>query len=507
MGGEHSSNLQINPGLRDINLYGRNALFNFDLRKFENYSCYTICDMKKFFLAGGLCLSVVLIALPIITGCTKSSDGHGGSDSFESDAINVGANNYVHKIMKSTYYWCDGVRDDIDKSTTTVKNYFYLQLVPEDRWSWMTDAATYYSSETGVSTSYGMSYGQPLKGYEDYGVYVTMVYKDSPFAKAGITRGWRINRINGSPVMDLIIAGTFYSELDKNNNEFTFTDLNGNTKVLSIGKSTFTANCVLKSEVYTSADYPALPAGAKVGYLVYRSFNKSLKNELIEAVGKMKGEGITDMVLDLRLNGGGDVGVCTELASLLAPESADGKVFIKIKHNAKNSGSDFDYKIKRTANSLNLRRLFVIGGRGTASASESVINCLKPYMQVEFVGDTTYGKPNGMYLYTYMKKGSKTEGWAFYPTCFYCVNSNGEGNYDDGIVPVKLVYDDLYHDWGTEETALKACLDYISTGSYPSITYSPKLRTKSQNVVKVRTERDASHYGQAIVRAEHIEEY
>ncbi len=446
--------------------------------------------------------AAALLAVSVFSSCTKTSAEHGGGDSFGSGAINAGASNYVRKFMKTKYYWCDRVPDNIDASTTPVKDYFYRHLVQEDRWSWMTDAASYYSAETGVNTSYGMSYGQPLKGFADYGVYVTMVYDGSPFAKAGVTRGWRIDRIGGSEVMDLIVAGKFYSELGKESNTFAFTDTKGNKKECAIAKSTFTASSVLKSGVYTSAEYPALPAGAKVGYIVYRSFVKSMKSELSEAFAKMKREGVTDMVLDLRLNGGGDVGVCTELGSYLAPESADGKTFVRIRHNAGNAGSDHDYKIKRNSNSLNLRRLFVIGGRATASASELIINCLRPYMEVKFVGDTTYGKPNGMYVYTYMKKGSKTEGWAFYPICFYCVNSNGDGNYENGILPDKLIYDDMYHDWGTEERTFRACLDYIATGSYPPAACTADFRVRSSAGVRLGTDTDSPHYGLATIDAE-----
>lgn len=469
-------------------------MFNFVSEKMKTAMCTFKRNNKLTFL-------LVALAAITVVGCTKEKGGGEEDDKLKEYGIDPDANTYIRTVMTGPYFWADRTPASLDVRGFKIKDYFYRHLVPEDRWSWMAEGAEYSSIETGVNTSYGISYAQPIKGYGDYGVYISMVNKDGPFAKAGVTRGWRIDRINGSKVMDLIIGKKFEEEINKDRNTFTFTDTEGAIKEMEIAKSTFTANCVLASEVYTSDNYPALPKGAKVGYIVYRIFNKALQEELTTSLGKMKEAGVTDLVLDLRINGGGDLDVCTELGGALAPASADGKSFLKIKHNEKYAKQDKVYSIKRSSASLNLKRLFVIGGKSTASASEIIINCLSPYMDVQFVGDTTHGKPNGMYVFTYKSLKSKNDyDWAFLPICFYCVNSNGEGNYDNGIIPDKLIYDDLYHDWGPGEATLKACLDYIATGSYPEVTYIKKNREPAASGPVLKTESDSPHYGLAYIK-------
>lgn len=444
---------------------------------------------------------IVALTAAAVTGCTKEKGGSEKDDYLREDGIYPEVNAYIRKIMTGPYFWADKTPSDLNVRGFKVTEFFYRHLVPEDKWSWMAKGSEYSSLETGVNTSYGVSYAQPIKGYGDYGVYVSMVSKDGPFAKAGVTRGWRIDKINGIKVMDLIIDRKFEEEINKERNTFTFTDTEGTGRSMEIAKSTFTANSVIASGIYTKNDYPALNEGAKVGYIVYRVFNKALQGELTATLGKMKEAGVTDLVLDLRLNGGGDLGVCTELAGALAPASADGKAFLKLKHNDKNAKSDKTYDIRRSTSSLDLKRLFVIGGRGTASASETIINCLSPYMDVQFVGDTTHGKPNGMYVYTYKSYNSKNDyDWAFLPICFYCINCEGGGYYDNGIIPDKLVYDDLYHDWGKNEATLKACLDYIATGSYPEVTYVKKNRTSDITWPVLKMESDSPHYGLAYIK-------
>jgi carboxyl-terminal processing protease len=109
---------------------------------------------------------------------------------------------------------------------------------------------------------------------------------------------------------------------------------------------------------------------------------------------------------------------------------------------------------------LNLSRVFVIVTGGSASASELLINNLKPYMDVKLVGDTTYGKPVGFFpipIYDY----------AIYPISFKTVNSVGTADYYTGFVPDKLTPDGVDKDWGDVlEPSLASALKYITTGSF-----------------------------------------
>ena len=423
--------------------------------------------MNKIFNRATIALSVTAIALYMMcTSCILAFWDKDHDDKTDSDSTEV--KTFVDQMMKQFYYWADQMPTSVVKKGRSVEEYFNAYLVKKDRWSWMMNGDSYNSMETGVSTSYGFHIAQPIEHFKDYDVYITYVDKNSPLAKNGITRGCQLTHINGTDVSTLIKNNQFYPEIEKMSNKFTFKKPGGEVVDLNLSQTSFKSNSVTFTKTFTSAQMPSLKSSDKVGYILYTTFNSNMKNEVTSALQQMKSEGITDLILDLRYNGGGDLDVCSDIASLLAPAAADGKVFITLSHNLANKKEDTDYKIKRTGNSLNLERLFVITGSGTASASESIINGLSPYMDVQTVGNTTYGKPNGMYVFLWPQKVSeKNAEYAFLPICFYCMNSEGKADYDNGISPKQKRYDDLYHDFSEKEDLIKACLTYIGTGSYP----------------------------------------
>jgi C-terminal processing protease CtpA/Prc len=113
------------------------------------------------------------------------------------------------------------------------------------------------------------------------------------------------------------------------------------------------------------------------------------------------------------------------------------------------------------AGNLNLSRVFFIVSGSTASASELLINNLKPYMDVKIIGDTTYGKPVGFFPIEIASK------YAIYPISFRTINSAGNADYYNGFAPDNLAPDGVNKDWGdVTEPSLAAVLNYINTGSF-----------------------------------------
>ncbi len=148
---------------------------------------------------------------------------------------------------------------------------------------------------------------------------------------------------------------------------------------------------------------------------------------------------VKELILDLRYNGGGDAAATQLLSNYIAPASANGKIVARRKHNDKLSAYDSDVNtmtvVQRVSNSLDLNRLIILTSGGTASASEIIVNGFKPLMNVLQVGRTTYGKPNGMYVWFYPENEELYPDYVFLPIAFYSVNSLGEGDYENGIVP------------------------------------------------------------------------
>ena len=200
--------------------------------------------------------------------------------------------------------------------------------------------------------------------------------------------------------------------------------------------------------------------GRKVGYLFFRNFVRPSTAALNDAFAALKTAGATELVLDLRYNGGGLVDVAVHLASLIGGARTNGQVMLNYVHNDK-IGPQLN-KTTRFTNpeqALNLQRLVVITTRGSASASELVINSLRPYMPVTIIGDTTYGKPVGQYGLRFCDK-------VLEPVAFSIKNANHEGDFFDGIAVDCAAGDDNTHQLGDPaEASFAEALTFIRTGA------------------------------------------
>jgi hypothetical protein len=209
----------------------------------------------------------------------------------------------------------------------------------------------------------------------------------------------------------------------------------------------------------------------KVGYLDYTQFVTYSENDLAAAVTSFANQGATELVLDLRYNGGGDVATARDLASMIAGARVAGQVFAGLRFNDKNQAKNQNILFTAPAGATpNLSRVVIIASSGTASASELVINGLKPFMNVVLIGDTTYGKPYGFEPFEYC-------GTVYNAVNFESVNALGAGGYTSGIPPTCPANDDLDHQLGDpNEGELAAALSYISTGQCPPVSQvSPQI--------------------------------
>lgn len=439
-----------------------------------------------------------MIASCLLSGCKKESK-KGGEDSTSAIL------QFEKNMMEQYYYWASTMRVPSTTNGYDPESYFDAMLVEKDVWSWMCEGEEFAEMETGISTSYGLHLGQPIEYYDDYSIYVQYVSKDSPVGKAGIKRGYQLIKINNIDVNQLLKDDKFYYELEKFSNTFTFKDLTGTEKDYNLTQSQYKEKSVVATAVYNNENFPLLPNGKKVGYINYITFNDNLKEDIITTLSSFKEQNINELILDLRYNNGGDLDLCQEIASLLAPQSADGKTFIQITHNNKISSKDFKFNFQRKSSSLDLDRLIVITGKYTASASESIINGLSTHMDVITIGETTYGKPNGMYVFVYPQNANVLEEvkWAFLPICFYCMNSEGNADFEDGISPIYHRFDDLYHDFGTDEDLIKSALNYIATGN---VGVLPEKRDKTSNIgltttnKVIKTRKDTFNYGLGYIK-------
>jgi hypothetical protein len=196
---------------------------------------------------------------------------------------------------------------------------------------------------------------------------------------------------------------------------------------------------------------------------VFNEFITPSSQELADAFAFFKAQNVKDLILDLRYNGGGILDVAAELASYITGKTST-ETFIKFSYNDKKASNDTIYKFRNVASPLNLTRLVVITTRETASASEEVINGVKPFLPVTTIGDTTDGKPTGMNIW--QTTDSK---YVFAPVTFEAVNSAGQGGYYNGFAPAKLVSDDFTRDFSDKgELCYKEAIYFLTNGTVSS---------------------------------------
>jgi len=285
---------------------------------------------------------------------------------------------------------------------------------------------------------------------------VRLVEPASPAGLAGVHRGWRITAIDGNTNMvtsnsDFITSSLYESA----SASVTFLKPDGNTVKLTLNRTHYKEKPVYLDTVYNINN-------KKIGYLVFNSFLGTVDeiySDFQRVFSRFASAGISDLVVDLRYNGGGYVSVQEKLADYLVSSSANGSIMMKQVYNAANSSNNETTKFTKEG-SLNLSRIYFIVGKATASASELLINNLKPYMDVKLVGGTTYGKPVGFFP---IPVGE----WYIFPVSFRTTNKNGEGNYFNGMTVNSQVADGLDKDWGDlTETSLASAIKNITTGAF-----------------------------------------
>lgn len=315
---------------------------------------------------------------------------------------------FVYDGMSNFYLWANEVKDKKPtKADYNPVKYFYSILNSTDTqrgWSWITDDVTsLLSGFEGESTgAFGFS---PLPLWYDSKRtrlvgFVRYVYPNTPASKANLLRGEVIDKINGQNIT-LDNYGLLYGA----NTPTTFTVLDQdfkNPREVTITPANINTDPVFYSDIYEID-------GHKMGYLFYTNFISRYNGSLHRAFSDFKTAGISDLVLDLRYNPGGGIDAAVYLASLIAPESVvknKGEFSIMTYNTYINTAfdeqgigrksylgnyNDKEYPNPLTAN-LNLNKVYIITTASSASASELLTFCLKPYMTVEQIGEKTSGK-------------------------------------------------------------------------------------------------------------------
>ena len=378
-------------------------------------------------------------------------------------------NDFIWKAMNFWYYWQSDVPDLADNRFSSDAEYthflnsqqpnelFYNLLFDygnTDRFSWIVnDYHDLDNSFAGIKKSFGMDYGLVYLNQNSNQIfgYVQYVLPNSPASTAGLQRGDIFTKINGTQLND-----SNYAEL-----------LSGNSVNFGLGYiqngQLFNSNeeiSVTKAEVQENPVYLATVIQQdthKIGYLMYNAFQANYNDELNDAIGQLQSQGITDLVIDLRYNGGGNVQTASYFGSMITGQF-NGQDFTRLTFNPKRVSNNSTYKFENqgktyndnletngsfSLNHLHLNQVYFLTTQGTASASEMLISCLRPYVGVTVIGTKTYGKTVGsITLYDspedyFMSDAhiNPSHTWAMQPIVFEYRNSQNQSSPTMGILP------------------------------------------------------------------------
>ncbi len=429
----------------------------------HHVNCYHHVRQQSMPLPRRISSLALLLAL-CLAGC--GGGGSGGDTGSSSNALapasctTADQRIWLKSYMEDQYFWFDHL-GTANEAAKDMNGYFSSLLYPVvDRYSFTestTQFVQFYREGTFVGYGYSLAWSDAARTI----LKVRTVEPLSPVGLAGLKRGDTIISIDGyTPAQ--IVAGTPGRVSSAGiSRTLVVGDATGATRTLNVNSAEFAYVSVPAASVLTQ-DIGG--SSIKVGYMVYQQFINASVGELATAFTSFAAAGVKQLIVDLRYNGGGSVAVARDLASMLGGSSLAGKVFINLRYNTRhpenNSTYGFAYSAQLPAAPLNgLSRVIFITAEGTASASELVINGLKPYIPVVIVGTTTYGKPYG-----FMPVDAC--GLTYNTVNFESVNALGEGRYDNGIAPTCEVADDLDHQLGDPaEKRLSAALQYIKTGS------------------------------------------
>ena len=431
----------------------------------------------------------------LVQGCQDNDD-------TSNIPANLAVQDFIWKGLNQYYLWqadVPNLSDDRFANQAQLNVFLSGYPAPEklfdalrvdksiDRFSWIVD--DYLQLEgalQGITKNNGVEYGlvyKPGSSTEIFG-YVRYILPNSDASAKDIRRGDLFYAVNGTQ----LTIDNYRSLLALESHTLNLANYNGgaitpNGRSVALTKTTVAENPILISKVLTVGS-------KKIGYLLYNGFFAEYDIDLNTAFGSLKSQGVTDLVLDLRYNSGGSVLTATRLASMITGQYT-GQVFAKQVWNNKINSyfesnnpealkNKFTDKIGTTTiNSLGLSKIYILTTKSTASASESVINGLKPYMTVVQIGDVTVGKNVGsVTLYdspTFGKeKRNPNHRYAMQPIVLKIANSVGFGEYFNGLAPDYS----LKEDYGNLGVLGESSEPYLST-AIGKITGTGKMLKQS----------------------------
>lgn len=400
---------------------------------------------------------IILLGVIAMVGCMSPSYPSIDQPSGGGDASSRQIVDYIDKRLEEEYYWLDEVMERGGSFNRTLRWDKYLtnslqrlETNGDDGYVNAKGQRVLYSyirdvngtTRTAASTTgfgLGLYYTIVSLGDEgrNLGFVIDNVYAGSPAEAADLRRGDMIISVNGTAIDHNNYVSLFNSieyntasELRLVAQRQTATSANDASIVATLQKGAYVASTVAHHSVITVPN-----SDKRIGYLVYTGFDHDYDEELLAALAALQAEGIDNLILDLRTNGGGYVSSAVALCSAIVGAEYEGATLVELRRNPLNKTSlgNTTNQLENVGVDLSLKELTVICSDYTASASELVVMGLRGLdIPVRLIGTTTEGKNCGMDV-TRRTFGSTTVEYA--PITFMCYNAKGFGAWGEGITP------------------------------------------------------------------------
>ncbi|MCH7403048.1 S41 family peptidase [Belliella kenyensis] len=417
-----------------------------------------------------LLMLTLLASIALTSSCKDKEDIEPVEETEEEDnntgvAERISTNLWIKEIMDTYYYWLEDMRPPI-ANTSDPEDYFEALLyTPTDRFSAIyPNFQELINSLSGVSTEAGYEIALLRESSTNNNVIALVLYvkKDSPAKAANIQRGDLITQINGTTMT----LTNYQTVLRGRNTAHNVTLRKFNEAGSSFGApETVSVNAVELEENPNFYHSVITDGSHKIGYLVYHFFapgkidpisgdtDSRYDDEMAAIFAEFKAENVNQLILDFRYNGGGYVSSANNLASLIVPNFSPELVFSKTRFNSflsrfsdfQNVQTRFTQKSQNIGDQLVDKKIYILTSGRTASASELIINGLRPYLDIVLIGETTTGKNVGSFAIEDEDNPKNTYG--LLPIVSKSFNSLNQSDYSTGFTPTIEVDEFDFFPW------------------------------------------------------------
>jgi len=422
---------------------------------------------------------ICLIAFAGLTACSGGGSGPAGPQASTAACSNDGQKQYVLDNLYDWYLWNDQLPGDINIANYASPEELVFEVTttygpqnasnePIDLFSSVGSAAadSQFFGE-GRFEGFGFSWRFVDQGLTDF--RVTRTFAGSPADVGGLGRGQQVLSLDGRSVGEVAASEGIGAFFDANDTiTFEVQPVVGAVFSSSISKDIVTIDPIPQWRVID------MGGGRSVGYMELSTFISTADPEFDTVFEAFRNANVSEVIIDLRYNGGGLVSTAELLGDYLGGFVAQNLVFSSTEFNADRAAQyDSTDFFGLLGNSISLSRLVVIASRGTASASELVTNGMIPHVDVAIVGDRTFGKPVGQIGLEFCEKILR-------PTAFRLANADGNGDYFDGLPVDCPAADDLSVAVGDDlDPNMVAAMAYLNTGACPIVSLPPNSDFKA----------------------------